>query len=380
MKRPFRAIVEAVESRLMLSADLATSFRGAVPETLSPLAKQKLTVRVSNVGDARATGAAAVTLFASADGSLGSDDARLGEAVRSLRLKPGKSANVKLNIPASTLPAGSYTLLASVNTSSSPIADANPANDVTAAPKPVTVPEPTIDLTGRFTHLPPEALEAFPGGRSARTTVRVFNAGNSIAQGPLEVGVYLSQDRTFDAATDILLGTSPAKSITLKPNGKKDVAVPLAAPPAGTPAGRYSLIAFIDRPNAIAETDEANNTFASATPIWVVTSRRRDPDDDDDDDHHHHHPHDPYPGVYIDDPYPYDEAPPIVVIDDDDFPPPDEPYAWSDPAPQPEPYVPPPTDDVMPDPWNDYAGNDDVTSDPWDDYAGGDDVWLGDDW
>src|SRR3954468_7087190 len=104
------ARVEGLEQRRLLSADLTPSFAGAMPAALTSGTPGKVSVRVANVGDLRASGAAHVTLCASADGSLDAGDAQLGEAVRALKLKPGKSAVVKLTLRApANLPAGDYT-------------------------------------------------------------------------------------------------------------------------------------------------------------------------------------------------------------------------------------------------------------------------------
>jgi len=118
-----------------------------------------------------------VTLFASSDGTLDAADARLGDAVRSLRLKPGKSATIKVALQSPpSLRAGDYTILARVDTGSSAIADANAANDVGAAPVPLAVRDPFADLLGRFVKVPDAPLEAFAGGRgssgSEATTTR----------------------------------------------------------------------------------------------------------------------------------------------------------------------------------------------------------------
>jgi hypothetical protein len=224
----------------------------------------------------------------------------------------------------------------------------------------------------------------------------VFNNGNTVAQGQLAVSVYLSADAQLDAS-DAPLGTSPLKSVSIKPGGKKDVKVTMQAPPADTAAGRYSLIAVIDPTNVIAEASESNNTALSATQVPVVKTRPPDYDD-----HRHHYDHEYYwtDDIYFDTVYYYDDGgwyytdEPVVYddggYDDAEFyddggydysPPPmyEPPPQWDDWT-QPEPYTPPPSYDPPADSWNDYGGGGDTVSDPWNDYAGGDDAWLSDDW
>src|SRR4051794_1654518 len=139
--RPPAAVqIEAMEARRMLSADLVPSFSGTLPAVLPPSGAMRVKLRVSNVGDLPARGAAQLRLFASADAALDSSDASLGDAVKMLRLNPGKSAAVKVVFHSPTsLPEGNYTLLAHVDTQSSAIADANAGNDIALAPTPVTV-------------------------------------------------------------------------------------------------------------------------------------------------------------------------------------------------------------------------------------------------
>lgn len=265
-------VVEAIESRTLLSADLAPSFARPLPSVLSPGSTHKVSVRVANVGDSRAQGAAAVSLIASADGVLDETDVRLGDAVRSLKLKPGKAANVKISVPAPTsLVAGEYVVFAAVTTTSSSIQDVNPANDVAPASGAVFVEAPSIDLVSQFTELPWAPLEAFEGGYYSTTEVRVFNTGNVATKAPLSVGVYLSADDVLDDF-DIPLGESALKTMTLKPNGKKDIVVTLAPPPDTVEAGRYWLIAWVDPGDFIAETDDGNNAALSPTQVPVVDS------------------------------------------------------------------------------------------------------------
>ena len=394
-----RAVIEPVEARRLLAADLTHALAGALPDSLPPGLTQKVTVRVANVGDTVAKGAASVALFASADPTLSGDDARLGDTVRSLKLKPGRTANVRIAVPPPTaLATGAYTIFAAVHTGTSAVVDANPANDVVMATRTVSVAQPSIDLTGQFAKLPGAPLEAFAGGRSSSATVRVFNTGNTIAQGHLTVSVYLSSDTLLDAS-DAPLGTSPLKSATIKPGGKKDVKVTLQAPSADTAAGRYSLIAVVDPTDVIGEASESNNTAVSATQVPVVKTRPPDYDD-----HRHHYDHEYYwtDDIYFDTVYYYDDGgwyytdEPVVYDDGgyydaefyegDDYdsspPPPmyEPPPQWDDWS-EPEPYTPPPSYDPPADSWNDYGGGGgDTVSDPWNDYAGGDDPWLGDDW
>src|SRR5438105_3712999 len=79
--------IELLERRTMLSADLAAAFAGAVPAALPPVGTSKVTVRLTNAGDAPATGSATVTLYASTGPTL-TGAVPLASATRNIRLRP----------------------------------------------------------------------------------------------------------------------------------------------------------------------------------------------------------------------------------------------------------------------------------------------------
>src|SRR5690348_14816482 len=110
--------VESLENRRLLSADLGGAFVGHVPAILLPASKQPIIIRLTNHGDAPAAGPVTVSLYASQDGSLNGGDALLGQVARNMKLKPGKSVNLKVRAnPAATLSKGTYQLLARIDDS-----------------------------------------------------------------------------------------------------------------------------------------------------------------------------------------------------------------------------------------------------------------------
>jgi hypothetical protein len=276
-------------------------------------------------------------------------DIKLGEIARTLRVKPGKSAKLKLpvQLPANAPPLD-YTVFARVDTSNSAIQDANPANDVIAAQAPLTVAASSVDLAARFVSLPNAPLEAFVGGDSDCVTVAVANEGNTTTSGSVAVDVYLSTDVAFDAGGDVLLGSATLRGRAgIEPGGEKNLKVTLAPPPAGTAAGTYSLIAIVDPAGAVAETDESNNVAASPTQVPVVASPPPPFDD-----HHHHHAHGYYwtdDGTYVDTYYYYDDGE-WYYTDEVVEPPPPPPDDGYDSAPPDNGY----SDDGMP--WDDRPG------------------------
>jgi hypothetical protein len=327
--------VEPLEDRRLLSADLTPSFSGAVPAVLTAGAPAKVAVRVANVGDVRASGAAQVTLYASADGMLDAGDTPVGDAVRALKLKPGKSTAVKVALQApGNLPAGDYTLLACVETGSSAIQDANAANDMTTAA--LLVRQPVVDLSGRFVALPDAPLEAFQGGRTDSTTVEVANIGNSPLRQAFDVTVYLSTDTTLDGADVVLGNAGVRRTTTIKPGASKDVKVTLQLPSTGTPAGRYTLIAKVDRRDDVAESDETNNVVASPGQVPVVD--QPPPPIDGDGHGNHHHGYYWTDGPIIDTYYYYDDGEWVYTDEVIEVPPGDTGGNGPDPEPTPDDY------------------------------------------
>src|SRR5436309_15815521 len=73
----FGRTIEALEPRTLRSASFAPAFAGHLPSTLTAGRLARVTVRLSNRGDAPA-GPAAVSLYASADASLDAGRALLG--------------------------------------------------------------------------------------------------------------------------------------------------------------------------------------------------------------------------------------------------------------------------------------------------------------
>src|SRR5437879_3718934 len=108
--------IDALERRTLLAADLTCAFAGAVPASLPPGARNRISVRVSTVGDELAAGTVAVKLFASADDVLDGADAPLATVSKAVKLAAGKATTVKLAFPSPTdVPDGDYVLFARVD-------------------------------------------------------------------------------------------------------------------------------------------------------------------------------------------------------------------------------------------------------------------------
>lgn len=271
-------VVERLEGRRLLSADLAPAFVGNVPGTLPPAVKKEVTVRVANRGNATAAGAVTVRLFASADAALDAADMPLGQTTKSLKLKAGGGKALKVRItPPAGLASGNYSLLAQVETAAAG-SNADPANDVAASPAPVAVQEPFVDLTGTFAAQPYRPIALTGRGREAKVRVKVVNNGNAPASGPLAVSLYLSSDATLDAA-DAPIVTKAVGQVNLKARRSKVVTLRFTLPP-GTTAGTFRLLAVVNSAavngtGGIPESDTTNNVVVARRSVVVVNGYRR---------------------------------------------------------------------------------------------------------
>ena len=100
------------------------------------------------------------------------------------------------------------------------------------------------------------------------TTIRwqLLNDGLNPAKGYFKEAVYLSQDTSFDASTDILLGTVDS-TLNLQP--QQSVARQLTAALNNVEPGQYYIIIRTDVLNNLLELEEGNNQFASLLPMTV---------------------------------------------------------------------------------------------------------------
>ncbi len=106
-------------------------------------------------------------------------------------------------------------------------------------------------------------------GNNVSLTATVANQGGGAASASA-VGFYLSTDQVL-SANDVLLGTSPGGALGLNLSASR----PLVAPvPANTVPGSYYVLFVADPTNAVAETNETNNTAALRLTVTQATATR----------------------------------------------------------------------------------------------------------
>jgi Tol biopolymer transport system component len=122
-----------------------------------------------------------------------------------------------------------------------------------------------VDLVPTVTLVAPPAVTAGTG--AGKVTVRVDNDGATAVNDTVRVVLYLSTDATLDAGDATLLTFD--KRLRIKGNGFKNVKANVVFP-SGLPQAGYVVIASLDEPNSVAETDDFNNVAASSASVVIA--------------------------------------------------------------------------------------------------------------
>ncbi len=224
----------------VLTAPVASAIGGVTKSTVK--------VRLTDGGTAAFAGPVAVAVYASADGTVTTQDAAAATVTRTLRLRPGKAAVVAVPVtfPA-TLASGSYQLVAAASTS------ATDAPAQATATGTVAVVAPTADLSPTIV-APAAGLTVRPGDPAA-AVVRVTNSGDTTAVGTVSVVL-------FTSGGTAPIGSVDARRVKVRPGGSVLVRVPFKAPT--EPVG-YAVDAVITPTTSPADDDAADDTSASVT-------------------------------------------------------------------------------------------------------------------
>lgn len=241
--------------------DLSAALLTAPPAQITGGLKGKTAVKVLNDGDQISTGDVKVDLFLSTDSTLDDADPMVTTLTKRLSLKPGKSKALKLSYLFPSVADGSYYMLARAERTDSPT-EIDATNNIAASATTVPNRMPVIDFSGTFLRQP--ATLAF--GRRAAVSLNLYNIGNSIANGAMEITTYLTTDPTGQTGLTEIGDLS--KKLKLRPGRPQKFDVKFILP-AGLAAGTYYLATKIDAANAFAEVDETNNLFVSQAPITV---------------------------------------------------------------------------------------------------------------
>ncbi len=118
--------------------DLTGKF-GKVATTASKAKPLPVTFSLENLGTVPAPGTIDIDFFVSTDKTLDTSDVQLGgDFPVAAHVANGKTQNLKFNLPLSSVPAGSYFLVAKVNSTNS-LAESNTGNNIIFSTTPITI-------------------------------------------------------------------------------------------------------------------------------------------------------------------------------------------------------------------------------------------------
>jgi len=238
------------------SSPITGAFVTSLPA--SALAGQNGTVKLSlqNTGDTKFSGPVIVTLYASSDDTLSSDDTAVGTlSLPKLTLAAGSSKIVKLKFTYASGLSGSYSLIAAIDAA----ATSTTASQA-VSPSTVAVSPRTVDLATTFASATP--IVVTPGAHGT-VAVTIQNLGNSVANGVLNLSLYASGDQALDA-TDVLLGAITNRRIHLRPGGSLTLHVRFTGP-LNEVSGGVFLIATAASTTQPGDNNPANDTAVIAT-------------------------------------------------------------------------------------------------------------------
>ncbi len=201
---------------------------------------------------AGAAAASSTTYHLSANAILDASDVALGSrAVPALAASASDTGSVAVTIPASTA-TGTYYLFARADGGEA-VAETNETNNTLSR---------TIRMGPDLVVSSLAAPAATGAGESILLTDTTRNAGGGGAAASV-TRFYLSSNPTFEAA-DVLLGQRTAAGLAPAASDSGSLTVTI---PAGTAAGSYWIIAKADGDDALAETQESNNTLTRTLQV-----------------------------------------------------------------------------------------------------------------
>jgi hypothetical protein len=212
---------------------------------------------VTNSGATRFHGPVTITLDASTDTSLSSDDTSITTiTLANLTLASGASKTLRLHFSYPTgLADQQYYVIASTTAVGTGTAA---AETITATP--VEIVPATVDFAVSFPASQPILVTP---GQNSSVLVTVKNVGNSTAIGMLGLNLYASVSGLLDSAAQLLVAI-PSRKVTVHANGTVTFRVHFVAP-AGKVGGNYSLLASAVSSTIPADGNSSNNIAVIGT-------------------------------------------------------------------------------------------------------------------
>jgi hypothetical protein len=228
----------------------------SVPASAKPGDSFDVSNTVRNIGSA-ASGAFRVGLYYSVNNVCSTGDTFLASrTVASLGSGASSAAFTPVTIPASATPGTRY--ICAIADYAGLVAESNESNNSDFAAINIVQADLSVSVLSG-------PAKASPGGGISISNT-VGNAGTA-ASGAFRMGLYLSTD-SICTTGDVLIGSRAVASLAPGIASNANTAVTI---PAGTALGAYFLCGIADDLGAVAESNEANNTRASAVNVVSAT-------------------------------------------------------------------------------------------------------------
>jgi subtilase family serine protease len=232
-------------------------FTTSAPVSVIGGASGYLKLRLTNTAGTRFTGPITITLYASSDSALSSNDASVvALTLPKVTLRAGASKVVKLKFSyPSGVADGSYYFVASVDATGTNTA---PATAATAAT--TSIAAPTVDLSTTFGG--GQSVRVTPG-KGGTATVTIQNQGNVMASGTINLDLYASTGSTLDSSAQILTSIAN-RTIHLRAGRSMTFHVHFVAPQ-GQAGGTYNLIASVTSSTQPSDGNASNDVAVTGT-------------------------------------------------------------------------------------------------------------------
>ena len=216
-----------------------------------------LRLRLTNTGSTRFDGPLSITLYASTDRTLTSNDSQITTvSLPKVNLRAGgqKTLHLKFSYP-TTLSDVTYYVIDSIDETGTNTA---PATSVTGTPS--NVAAASVDLSTTFNTTQPITVNP---GHNDTATVTLKNLGNVTASGTVDLSLYASTDGAVDVSSEFLTSI-PARAIRIRPGKSLTLRVKFVAP-TDLSAGTYQLIASTTSSTNPADNNSANDVAVADT-------------------------------------------------------------------------------------------------------------------
>jgi hypothetical protein len=222
------------------AADTTVTIRGG-DSVLGGTTRGRLTTSVVNTGTDRINASGTVLFYASPDATFDETDTLLDTISTRIRLAAGQARTFTSNITFPAVPDGNYTILARVALEDS-TAESTIDNNVSAAPAPVLIAAPFVDLAAQALTLNFRGTSAIGEDTTGTATTQVVNAGNVAYRGPMALNLYASLDGTIDAG-DALVATV-GRNVNLREGRPLTLRQQFTFP--NVPDGVYTFLARVE--------------------------------------------------------------------------------------------------------------------------------------